>query len=171
MTYERCRLSRPENFNSNHYNFDCEALDSVKLWICILMLTLLGYRIVIKTRPNAYRCDRISWSSIGPLLSWSSPQPHPYPGPSPLLLLVLRPLLLLYFGPIWSFIWTLIWSLNIWSLIGLYINMVEIYLLISCLFIYNLQFTIYLRGCSQITSSYFAGFWTIYIVNHSTIII
>ena len=37
-------MSRPENFNSNHYNFDCEALDSVQLWICILILTLLGFR-------------------------------------------------------------------------------------------------------------------------------
>ena len=27
-----------------------------------------------------------------------------------------------------------------------------------------------IRGCSQITSSYFGGFWTIYIVNHTTII-
>ena len=27
-----------------------------------------------------------------------------------------------------------------------------------------------MRGCSQITSSYFGGFWTIYIVNHTTII-
>ena len=34
----------------------------------------------------------------------------------------------------------------------------------------NFSQLIVIRSCSQITSSYFGGFWTIYIVNHATII-